>query len=141
RRPIPASNSAEDELFFYILKFSTGYVFKRLRCREELMFVTGHGPFPSYLHRFNLRTHDNCLRGEKGDPIVTKSPNNNDDLGLQVEFNTFFNQRQPSEGVGGLAGTKSPNNNDDLGLQVGFKRSSTSVNRRGELGFTYAVER
>ncbi|GBM42347.1 hypothetical protein AVEN_129784-1 [Araneus ventricosus] len=28
--------------------------------REELMFVTGYGPFPSYLHRFNLRTHDNC---------------------------------------------------------------------------------
>ncbi|GBL90977.1 hypothetical protein AVEN_184377-1 [Araneus ventricosus] len=29
--------------------------------REEIMFVTGHGPFPSYLHRFNLRKHDNCL--------------------------------------------------------------------------------
>ncbi|GBM74749.1 hypothetical protein AVEN_197993-1 [Araneus ventricosus] len=25
--------------------------------------------FPSYLHRFNLRTHDNCSCGEKGDPI------------------------------------------------------------------------
>ncbi|GBN12234.1 hypothetical protein AVEN_50939-1 [Araneus ventricosus] len=37
--------------------------------REEIMFVTGHGPFPSYLHRFNLRTHDNCSCGEKGDPI------------------------------------------------------------------------
>ncbi|GBM14141.1 hypothetical protein AVEN_60969-1 [Araneus ventricosus] len=37
--------------------------------REELMFVTGHRPFPSYLHRFNLRTHDNCPCGEKGDPI------------------------------------------------------------------------
>ncbi|GBN81002.1 hypothetical protein AVEN_175086-1 [Araneus ventricosus] len=37
--------------------------------REELMFVTGHGPFPSYLHRFNLRTHDNCSGGEKGDPM------------------------------------------------------------------------
>ncbi|GBM27304.1 hypothetical protein AVEN_222380-1 [Araneus ventricosus] len=31
--------------------------------REELMFVTGHGPFPSCLHRFNLRTHDNCSCG------------------------------------------------------------------------------
>ncbi|GBO23788.1 hypothetical protein AVEN_180487-1 [Araneus ventricosus] len=31
------------------------------------MSVTGHGPFPSYLHRFNLRTHDNCSCGEKGD--------------------------------------------------------------------------
>ncbi|GBM95487.1 hypothetical protein AVEN_95944-1 [Araneus ventricosus] len=37
--------------------------------REELMFVTGHAPFPSYLHRFNLRTHDNCSCGEKGDPM------------------------------------------------------------------------
>ncbi|GBL96703.1 hypothetical protein AVEN_111843-1 [Araneus ventricosus] len=37
--------------------------------REEIMFVAGHGPFPSYLHRFNLRTHDNCSRGEKGDPL------------------------------------------------------------------------
>ncbi|GBM99102.1 hypothetical protein AVEN_86287-1 [Araneus ventricosus] len=33
------------------------------------MFVTGHGPFPSYIHRFNLQTHDNCSCGEKGDPI------------------------------------------------------------------------
>ncbi|GBN81380.1 hypothetical protein AVEN_161539-1 [Araneus ventricosus] len=37
--------------------------------REEIMFVTGHGPFPSYLHRFNLRTRDNCSCGEKGDPM------------------------------------------------------------------------
>ncbi|GBL87832.1 hypothetical protein AVEN_192017-1 [Araneus ventricosus] len=37
--------------------------------REELMFVTGHGPFLSYLHRFNLRTHDNCSCGENGDPM------------------------------------------------------------------------
>ncbi|GBM07853.1 hypothetical protein AVEN_96476-1 [Araneus ventricosus] len=37
--------------------------------REEIMFVTGHGPFPSYLHRFNLRTHDNCSCGGKGDPM------------------------------------------------------------------------
>ncbi|GBO12198.1 hypothetical protein AVEN_69072-1 [Araneus ventricosus] len=33
------------------------------------MFVTGHGPFPLYLHRFNLRTHDNFSYGEKGDPM------------------------------------------------------------------------
>ncbi|GBM38566.1 hypothetical protein AVEN_71675-1 [Araneus ventricosus] len=44
--------------------------------REEIMFVTGHGPFPSYLLRFNLRTHDSCSCGEKGDPIhyATKCP-------------------------------------------------------------------
>ncbi|GBN93182.1 hypothetical protein AVEN_138020-1 [Araneus ventricosus] len=33
------------------------------------MFVTEHGPFHSHLHRFNLRTHDNCSRGDKGDPM------------------------------------------------------------------------
>ncbi|GBM02011.1 hypothetical protein AVEN_269601-1 [Araneus ventricosus] len=37
--------------------------------REEIMFVTGHMPFPSYFHRFNLRTHGNCSCGEKGEPI------------------------------------------------------------------------
>ncbi|GBM20908.1 hypothetical protein AVEN_253712-1 [Araneus ventricosus] len=37
--------------------------------REEIMFVTGHGPFLSYLHLFNLLTHDNCSCGEKGDPM------------------------------------------------------------------------
>ncbi|GBM93937.1 hypothetical protein AVEN_273611-1 [Araneus ventricosus] len=44
--------------------------------REEIMFVAGHGPFPSYLLRFNLRTHDNCSCGEKGDPMhyATKCP-------------------------------------------------------------------
>ncbi|GBL75237.1 hypothetical protein AVEN_194469-1 [Araneus ventricosus] len=33
------------------------------------MFLTGHGPFPSYLHRFNLRTYDNFSCEEKGDPM------------------------------------------------------------------------
>ncbi|GBM25227.1 hypothetical protein AVEN_153410-1 [Araneus ventricosus] len=31
---------------------------------EEIMLVTGHGPFPSY-----LRKHDNCSCGEKEDPM------------------------------------------------------------------------
>ncbi|GBN23753.1 hypothetical protein AVEN_139250-1 [Araneus ventricosus] len=33
------------------------------------MFGAGHGPFPSYLHRFNLQTHDNCSCGGKGDTM------------------------------------------------------------------------
>ncbi|GBN43614.1 hypothetical protein AVEN_255315-1, partial [Araneus ventricosus] len=37
--------------------------------REDIMFATGHGPFPSYLHRFNVRAQDNCSCGEKGDPM------------------------------------------------------------------------
>ncbi|GIY03841.1 RNase H domain-containing protein [Caerostris extrusa] len=31
-------------------------------------FVTGHGPFPAYLHRFNVKETDNCLCGEIGTP-------------------------------------------------------------------------
>ncbi|GBO09273.1 hypothetical protein AVEN_262645-1, partial [Araneus ventricosus] len=37
--------------------------------REELLFVSGHGPFPPYLLRLNLRTNDNCSCGEKGNPM------------------------------------------------------------------------
>ncbi|GBN92563.1 hypothetical protein AVEN_162665-1 [Araneus ventricosus] len=33
--------------------------------REEIMFVTGHGPFPSYLHRFNLRTRQLLVRRKR----------------------------------------------------------------------------
>ncbi|GBN40090.1 hypothetical protein AVEN_258209-1 [Araneus ventricosus] len=35
--------------------------------REEIMFVAGHGTFPSYLHRFNILTQENCSCGGKGD--------------------------------------------------------------------------
>ncbi|GBM26915.1 hypothetical protein AVEN_264762-1 [Araneus ventricosus] len=44
--------------------------------REDLMLVIGHGPFSSYLHRYDLRTHNNCSCGEKGDPMhyATKCP-------------------------------------------------------------------
>ncbi|GBM73288.1 hypothetical protein AVEN_158161-1 [Araneus ventricosus] len=28
--------------------------------RPEIMFVTGHGPFPSYLKRFKIRNSDSC---------------------------------------------------------------------------------
>ncbi|GBN23755.1 hypothetical protein AVEN_139252-1 [Araneus ventricosus] len=33
------------------------------------MFVTGHGPFPSSIPHSNLRTHDNCSCGGKGDAM------------------------------------------------------------------------
>ncbi|GBM44936.1 hypothetical protein AVEN_126359-1 [Araneus ventricosus] len=29
---------------------------------EEIVFVTGHGPFPSFLNRFHLSDIDYCLR-------------------------------------------------------------------------------
>ncbi|GBM35575.1 hypothetical protein AVEN_121031-1 [Araneus ventricosus] len=31
-------------------------------------FITGHGSFVTYLHRFGLCSHDRCVRGAKGDP-------------------------------------------------------------------------
>ncbi|XP_055924650.1 uncharacterized protein LOC129956737 [Argiope bruennichi] len=37
--------------------------------REEIMFVTGHGPFPTYLHRFQLRDSSTCGCGEEGTPF------------------------------------------------------------------------
>ncbi|GBL90732.1 hypothetical protein AVEN_219384-1 [Araneus ventricosus] len=33
------------------------------------VFVTGHGPFPSFLNRFLLSDSDSCACGEVGDPI------------------------------------------------------------------------
>ncbi|GBO08530.1 hypothetical protein AVEN_227847-1 [Araneus ventricosus] len=37
--------------------------------RNEVLFFTGHGPFPSFLHRFNLVETSFCSCGEIGTPI------------------------------------------------------------------------
>ncbi|GBN43615.1 hypothetical protein AVEN_255316-1 [Araneus ventricosus] len=37
--------------------------------RPEIMFVTGHGPFPTYLKRFNIRSSDSCGCGHLGNPL------------------------------------------------------------------------
>ncbi|GBO36295.1 hypothetical protein AVEN_96324-1 [Araneus ventricosus] len=37
--------------------------------RPEIMFVTGHGPFPTYLKRFNIRRSDSCGYGNLGNPL------------------------------------------------------------------------
>ncbi|GIY00358.1 RNase H domain-containing protein [Caerostris extrusa] len=31
-------------------------------------FLTGHGPFPSYLNRFNIKETDKCICGDIGSP-------------------------------------------------------------------------
>ncbi|GBN43224.1 hypothetical protein AVEN_226459-1 [Araneus ventricosus] len=36
---------------------------------EEILFVTGHGPFSSFLNRFHLSDSDSCVCGKVGDPI------------------------------------------------------------------------
>ncbi|GBN02556.1 hypothetical protein AVEN_89522-1 [Araneus ventricosus] len=37
--------------------------------RREVMFFTEHGPFTSYLKRFNLRSSDDCSCGDIGTPL------------------------------------------------------------------------
>ncbi|GBO45953.1 hypothetical protein AVEN_181269-1 [Araneus ventricosus] len=37
--------------------------------REEILFVTGRGPFPSFRNRFHLSNSGSCACGEVGDPI------------------------------------------------------------------------
>ncbi|GBN16171.1 hypothetical protein AVEN_53762-1 [Araneus ventricosus] len=37
--------------------------------RESILFSTDHGPFPSYLYRFQLHHSDICACREKGDPL------------------------------------------------------------------------
>ncbi|GBN02558.1 hypothetical protein AVEN_89524-1 [Araneus ventricosus] len=37
--------------------------------RREIMFFTEHGPFTSYLKRFNLRSNDSCSCGQPGTPL------------------------------------------------------------------------
>ncbi|GBM85068.1 hypothetical protein AVEN_109370-1 [Araneus ventricosus] len=34
--------------------------------REDIIFFTGHGPFPNYLYRFNLTTTEYCCYGGIG---------------------------------------------------------------------------
>ncbi|GBM42147.1 hypothetical protein AVEN_99064-1 [Araneus ventricosus] len=49
-------------------------VFKRVHLkpafwtREKILFVTGHGPFPSFLNCFHLSYGESCACGEVGDP-------------------------------------------------------------------------
>ncbi|GBN82972.1 hypothetical protein AVEN_81938-1 [Araneus ventricosus] len=37
--------------------------------REEILFVTGHGPFSSFLNCFHLSNSNTCAGGKVGDPI------------------------------------------------------------------------
>ncbi|GBL95223.1 hypothetical protein AVEN_253549-1 [Araneus ventricosus] len=37
--------------------------------RPEIMFVTDHGPFPTYLKRFNIRSSDSCGCGNLENPL------------------------------------------------------------------------
>ncbi|GBN16141.1 hypothetical protein AVEN_22441-1 [Araneus ventricosus] len=55
--------------------------------REEILFVTGHCPFPSFLNRFHLSESDSCSCEEVGDPIhyATSCP-----LILYLEYSETF---------------------------------------------------
>ncbi|GBM90016.1 hypothetical protein AVEN_174823-1 [Araneus ventricosus] len=44
--------------------------------RQDIIFATGHGPFPSYFKRFRIKESDCCDWGGVGDPLhyVTSYP-------------------------------------------------------------------
>ncbi|GBO07599.1 hypothetical protein AVEN_245503-1 [Araneus ventricosus] len=51
--------------------------------RPEIMFATGHVPFPIYFKRFGLRTTDCCGSGELGNPLhfaTSYSPRSSDNF-------------------------------------------------------------
>ncbi|GBN81330.1 hypothetical protein AVEN_155503-1 [Araneus ventricosus] len=63
--------------------------------RPEIMFDTGHGPFPTYLQRFNIRSSDSCGCGNLGNPLH---------YATSCLFTTSYHLTKPSadlESVGG----------------------------------------
>ncbi|GBM63019.1 hypothetical protein AVEN_143449-1 [Araneus ventricosus] len=55
--------------------------------RAEIMFVTAHGPFPTYLKRFNIRSSDSCGCGNLG---------NNLHYATSCLFTTSYHLTKPS---------------------------------------------
>ncbi|GBM13697.1 hypothetical protein AVEN_148215-1 [Araneus ventricosus] len=55
--------------------------------RPEIMFVTGPGPFPTYLKRFNIRSSDSCVCGNLGNPLH---------YATSCLFTTSYHLRKPS---------------------------------------------
>ncbi|GBM02458.1 hypothetical protein AVEN_76506-1 [Araneus ventricosus] len=47
----------------------TGHLKPVFWTREEILFVTGHCPFPTFLNHLHLSDSDSCVCGEVGDPF------------------------------------------------------------------------
>ncbi|GBM80200.1 hypothetical protein AVEN_8331-1 [Araneus ventricosus] len=67
------------------------------------MFVTGHGPFPTYLKRFNIRSSDSCGCGKLGNPLH---------YATSCLFTTSYHLTKPSADLEPLWWKKVMNNNN-----------------------------
>ncbi|GBL73576.1 hypothetical protein AVEN_148255-1 [Araneus ventricosus] len=69
------------------------------------MMVTGHGPFPTYLERFNIRNSDSCGCGNLGNPLhYAKS----------CLFRTSYHLTKPSADLEPLWWKRVMNNNNSM---------------------------
>ncbi|GBM04900.1 hypothetical protein AVEN_252837-1 [Araneus ventricosus] len=57
--------------------------------KEEILFFTGHGPFPSYLKRFNIASTANCLCGNTNDTPL--------DYALGCSLTKSFHMTKPAQ--------------------------------------------
>ncbi|GBL76055.1 hypothetical protein AVEN_234363-1 [Araneus ventricosus] len=71
--------------------------------RPEIMFVTGHGSFPTYLKRFNIRSSDSCGCGKLGNPL---------DYATSCLFTTSYHLTKPSADLEPLWWKRVMNNNN-----------------------------
>ncbi|GBM34470.1 hypothetical protein AVEN_106711-1 [Araneus ventricosus] len=67
------------------------------------MFVTGHGPFPTYLKRFNMRSSDSCGGGNLGNPLH---------YATSCLFTTSYHLTKPSSVLEPLWWKRVTNNNN-----------------------------
>ncbi|GBL95164.1 hypothetical protein AVEN_253504-1 [Araneus ventricosus] len=68
------------------------------------MFVTGHGPFPAYLKRFNIRNSDSCDCGNLGNPLYYATS--------CLFFTTSYHLTKPSAALEPLWWKTAMNNNN-----------------------------
>ncbi|GBM78658.1 hypothetical protein AVEN_88203-1 [Araneus ventricosus] len=66
------------------------------------MFVTGHGPFPTYLKRFKIRNSDSCGYGNLGNPLR---------YATSCLFTTSYHLTKPSADLEQLWWKRDMNNN------------------------------
>ncbi|GBM77692.1 hypothetical protein AVEN_80296-1 [Araneus ventricosus] len=97
--------------------------------------VTSHEITASMIWNSRGRHSASAVSGEL-ELAVTKSPNNSDDVELQMEFKRCVDQHSAvSQEVGVLCNKVAENSSDDVEFADGIqRRSSTSVSRLRELG-------
>ncbi|GBN88228.1 hypothetical protein AVEN_94538-1 [Araneus ventricosus] len=71
--------------------------------RPEIMFVTGHVLFPTYLKRFNIRSSDSCGCGKLGNPLH---------YATSCMFTTSYHLTKPSADLEPLWWKRVMNNNN-----------------------------